>query len=240
MIIAYDGTAYSGWQVQPGHVTIQGEIERSLRELTGDKVRVESSGRTDRGVHAKAQVAHFDSLSSVKPEKLQMGLNSLLEPDIRVTSLVGANQTFHARYSATGKEYRYFIWNSPVMNPVRRLYATHIRDTLNLDNMMETAARLEGIHDFSAFSANPNRVVNDAERDLNLLAVSKRGPEIIIKAKADGFLYKMVRSLTGFLIRAGRNEVNQETALSILGSKVRTARVPTAPPEGLFLWKVYY
>ncbi len=240
MIVAYDGTAYAGWQVQPRHVTIQGELERALKELTGETVRVESSGRTDSGVHARGQVAHFDVARTFRPDKVQLGMNALIGPDIRVMSLVRARPDFHARYSATGKEYRYFIWNAPVLDPTVRLYRTHIRDPLDAGAMNETAACLQGRHDFSAFAANPNRRVENACRDLRILTVRRRGPEIMIRAQADGFLYKMVRSLAGFLIRAGRGEVTADTAVRILNSKLRTARVPTAAPEGLFLWKVFY
>lgn len=240
MTVAYDGTAYAGWQVQPRHITIQGELERALKELTGAQVRVESSGRTDSGVHARGQVAHFDVPGSFRPDKLQLGINALIRPDIRVMSLTRAKPDFHARYSATGKEYRYFIWNAPVLDPTARLYRTHIRDPLDVEAMRQTADRLQGSHDFSSFAANPNRVVENACRDLRILTVRKQGPEIMIRAQADGFLYKMVRSLAGFLIRAGRGEVTPETTVRILDSKLRTARVPTAPPEGLFLWKVFY
>ncbi len=240
MTIAYDGTSYAGWQVQPRHVTIQGELEGALKELTGTKVRVESSGRTDSGVHARGQVAHFDAPDSFKPDKLQLGINALVKSDIRVMALSRARSDFHARYSAKGKEYRYFIWNAPVLDPTVRLYRTHIRDPLDVEAMRKAAERLQGRHDFTSFAANPNRIVENACRDLRILTVRKRGPEIMIRAQADGFLYKMVRSLAGFLIRAGRLEITPEIAESILSSKLRTARVPTAPPEGLFLWKVFY
>ncbi len=241
MSVAYDGSAYSGWQVQPRHTTVQGELERVLCELSGGKVRVESSGRTDSGVHAREQVAHFDlPNASFKPDKLLIGINALLQPDIRVLTMRRASADFHARFSAKGKEYRYFVSNEKVLTPFHRLYRTWIREPLDVEAMREAATILQGRHDFAAFAANPNRELEGTIRHLYRLDVTKRGKEITIRAVGDGFLYKMVRSLAGFLIRVGREEVAPDTARAILDSKVRTARVPTAPPEGLFLWKVYY
>lgn len=241
MSVAYDGSSYSGWQVQPRHVTVQGELERVLQELCGGKVRVESSGRTDSGVHAREQVAHFDlPEAGFRSEKLLVGMNALLVPDIRVLSLRQASPDFHARFSAKGKEYRYFISNAKVLPPFQRLYRTWIRERLDVPAMQKAARILQGRHDFAAFAANPNRELDGTCRTVHILTVTKRGGEIVIRAVGDGFLYKMVRSLSGFLIRIGRGELPPEAAKSILESKVRTARVPTAPPEGLFLWRVYY
>lgn len=240
LTIAYDGTRYAGWQVQPRHTTVQGELERVLKELTGHPVRVESSGRTDRGVHARAQVAHADLKTRTPVGKLQVGMNALLGPDIRILRVQHVPDSFHARYSAKGKEYRYFIWNHPVMDPFLRHTRTHIRDVLDVDGMTQAAAKLTGRHDFAAFSANPNREIDGTVRHLYALDVRKRGYEIVIRAHGDGFLYKMVRSLAGYLIRVGRGELTPDSAAMILDSKIRTARVPTARPEGLFLWRVQY
>jgi tRNA pseudouridine38-40 synthase len=239
--IAYDGSAYSGWQVQPRHVTVQGELERALHELSGGKVRVESSGRTDSGVHAREQVAHFDLPDDAfRPDKLLIGMNALLQSDIRVLSLRRASPDFHARFSAKGKEYRYFISNGKVLSPFHRRYRTWIREPLDISAMQRAAAHLRGRHDFAAFAANPNREVEGTVRHLFRLTVTQKGTEFVIRAAANGFMYKMVRSLAGFLIRIGRGEVPPEMAKAILESRLRTARVPTAPPEGLFLWRVYY
>ena len=241
--VAYDGSGYSGWQVQPRHTTVQGELERVLGELTGGagRIRVESSGRTDSGVHAREQVAHFD-LPAVgySPDKLSVGMNALLPPDIRVLKLRHAAADFHARFSACGKEYRYFIHNGPVLPPFVRHYRTWIREPLNVPAMQDAARMLEGRHDFAAFAANPHREVDGTIRTLYRLSVQRKGSEMMIRAHGDGFLYKMVRSLAGFLIRIGREELPADAARKILESKLRTARVPTAPPEGLFLWRVFY
>lgn len=240
MLLAYDGTAYWGWQAQPTHRTIQGELERVLRELTGEHQRIHSSGRTDRGVHARAQVAHFDLHRPVLPMKLMLGFNALLDNDIRVLSILKVRPDFHARLSAVGKEYRYFIWNANLVPPWLRHYRMPVRHPLDVEAMNKAAVLLAGRQDFAAFSANPHREVRGTVRHLWKLAVHRRGREVVIAALGDGFLYKMVRSLTGFLVRVGVGEVPPEAARSILDSRNRTARVPTAPARGLFLWRVLY
>ena len=239
-IVAYDGTSYSGWQVQPGKVTVQGELERALHSLTRETIRVNCSGRTDRGVHAKAQVIHFDLQREMRTDQLARGINRFLQHDIRVIKTARAAADFDARMSASGKEYRYFIWNEPVMPPYLRLYNTHVYYPLDVNLMRAAAKLLEGTHDFAAFSANPGHEREGTVRTIYALNVSKRGPHIVITAKGNGFLFKMVRSLSGFLIRVGQGELRVEDAHRILHSKTRTARVPTADPQGLFLWKVYY
>lgn len=238
--LAYDGALYAGWQVQPGRRTIQGELERVLKEITRATLRVHCSGRTDSGVHARAQVAHFDLANAQPLKTIHSGMNALLDPDIRVLSVRRAPDDFHARLSATGKEYRYFIWNDPILPPPIRLYRTHVVGKLDSSAMAVAAASLVGRHDFAAFSANPNREVHGTVRRLEALEVRSKGHEITIVARGEGFLYKMVRSLAGFLIRVGAGELAPETAEEILASRTRTARVPTAQPQGLFLWKVFY
>lgn len=240
VVLAYDGSAYSGWQIQPRAPSIQGRIEQALTEITGFRVRVHASGRTDAGVHARAQPAHFDLPVRPDPSRLMLGLNAVLPADIRVLSLRRVPAAFHARYACRSKEYRYFIHNRPVLDPFRRRYAAWERRPLDVAAMQRAAARLVGRHDFAAFSANPNREIGGTARHLSRLDVRRRGGEIVIAAEADGFLYRMVRSLAGFLIRVGRGEIAPEAAAEILDSKVRTARVPTAPPQGLFLWRVRY
>lgn len=240
MTVAYDGAAYSGWQVQPAHRTIQGELERVLFALTQEQVRVQCSGRTDAGVHARAQVAHFDLEGPVICRKLVHGLNALLAEDIRVYSVEKAPDSFHARYGAKGKEYRYFIYNGPIMPPSLRQVRALVRARLDVAAMNRAAKCLVGKNDFAAFSANPNREIDGTVRHLRELKVMRRGREVVLVAQGDGFLYKMVRSLAGFLIRVGTGELEPSVADAILESKTRTARVPTAAPQGLFLWRVWY
>lgn len=239
-IVSYEGTRYAGWQIQPNAETIQGELQRALCELTRETRVVHASGRTDAGVHARGQIIHFDLERRMTLRSLHLGLLSKLSDDLRILKVMRAAPDFHARRSATGKQYRYFIWNDPVECPWLRHIRTHVWVRLDLDAMNRAAAQLLGRHDFQAFSANPNRVLESTVRDLRRLSVVRKGPEVTITAEADGFLYKMVRSLTGFLLRVGVGELDPDVATSILASAERTARVPTAPPQGLFLWKVFY
>ena len=240
MTVAYDGGNYYGWQIQPRHNTVQAECEKALAQISGAHSRVQCSGRTDTGVHARGQVAHFDLCRSLEPRALSNGLNALLPPDIRVLKLTPTASDFHACFSAVGKEYRYFICNAPHVFPDERMYRLHERKPLNVDAMQAAARLIQGRHDFASFSANPKRDMKGTVRNLYELKVLKRGRTIIIVAHGEGFLYKMVRSLAGFLVRVGREEVPPSLANEILASGVRTARVPTAQPYGLFLWKVFY
>lgn len=240
IVVGYDGTHYSGWQLQPGKTTVQGELEAALTHLTGQQVRVNSSGRTDRGVHARAQVAHFDLVTVMRPEKLVIGMNRFLKDDIRILKASRVSAAFDARMSATGKEYRYFIWNERNMPPHKRFFHTHIYRPMDAEAMKEAAGHLVGKHDFAAFSANPGHEREGTVRTVYMLKVIKKGPEFTIIARGDGFLYKMVRSLAGFLVRVGCGDLKPRDAITILHSKTRTARVPTADPHGLFLWRVYY
>jgi len=240
LLIAYDGTAYAGWQVQSNQRTVQSELEAALRRRARVSVKLHGSGRTDQGVHAAGQVAHCDLPFRLAAANLTRALNALLPADIRILRVQPVGAAFHARRSAVRKEYRYFIWNGKVISPFLRLYRTHVRAPLDVHAMRQAAALLVGRHDFTAFTVNPNRKVKSMRRHVMKLTVSRKGPEIVIRAQSDGFLYKMVRSLAGFLIRVGEGAVPPEEALSILHSKIRTARVPTAPPQGLFLWRVWY
>ncbi len=240
MVVSYDGSAYRGWQVQPNGATIQEKLESALKAISGETRKIHGSGRTDQGVHARKQVAHFDMESEIPFKGLKKGLNALLPADIRVMKLARARETFHARRSAAGKEYRYFIWNDDILPPFLRNYRLHVRNRLDVNAMREAARYLVGRHDFGAFTANPNREVESTVRELTLLKVAKRGPEVVIVARGSGFLYKMARSLAGFLVRVGEGDVPPSEAKAILASRKRTARVPTAPPQGLFLWNVTY
>jgi len=239
--VAYDGSAYSGWQVQPARRTVQGELERLLESMTGGRsVRVECSGRTDAGVHARRQVAHFDLEKPVDPSYFKRGLNAQLDPDVRVLAFRRTTRDFHARFSACGKEYRYFLYNGAVLPPWKRLYRLHERRSLDVEAMRGAADRLVGEHDFAPFSANPNREIDGTVRTIYALRVRRHGSEIVLAVRGNGFLYKMVRSLAGFLVRVGRGELPPEAAEEIFELGRRTAVVPTASPKGLFLWNVFY
>ena len=240
MTLAYDGAGFSGWQVQPNRVTIQGVLEAALHRLSGGVVHVHSCGRTDTGVHARAQVAHFDLPAPWEPWKLRRALNALLPESIRVNEVRPARPDFHARYDAKGKEYRYFIWNAPVACPLHRGQALHVWTPLDLDAMRQAAAWLVGTRDFASFSANPRREIGGTVRTLWRLSIRRQGPLVTLSVLGDGFLYKMVRSLAGHLVRVGSGAVPPGETTALLEARQRTARVQTAAAHGLCLWKIHY
>ncbi len=240
LTLAYDGTTYSGWQAQPSGNTVQQTLQKAIASMSGETVVAHGSGRTDAGVHARAQEVHFDTRSAFTTDVWRRGLNALLPPDIRVNRIRIVPSDFHVRRDALRKEYRYRIWNDDVMPPFLRFYRTHIISPLDMESMRAAAAILVGRHDFAAFTANPNRDVPDTTRTLSMLKVTRKGAEITIRAISEGFLYKMVRSLAGHLIRVGSGSVAVDETAAILASRQRTARVQTAPATGLFLWQVGY
>lgn len=239
--VSYDGTNYAGWQVQPKLRTVQGELERLLAEMTSQRhVRIESSGRTDAGVHARAQVAHFVLPKKVNTNYFMRGLNAQLDRDIRVTSLRQVPDDFHARFSAIGKEYRYFIYNGLIVPPTKRLYRLQEGRPLDVERMRAAAELLVGAHDFAPFSVNPKRELHGTVRTIHSFYVRKHGADITLEVQGSGFLYKMVRSLAGILIDVGIGSREPGIISEIFAHGKRTAVVPTARPEGLFLWKVFY
>lgn len=240
---AYDGTAYSGWQVQPDRPSIQKTIESTLEGIlkNGQKIKIHGSGRTDQGVHAQGQVFHADLQTRMNALSLLKALNVRLPPDIRILDSAPTAPDFHARRSATGKEYRYQIWNADTVPPDRRLYHTHVTRPLDLDAMRRAVAAFVGTHDFSAFTANPQREVETTVRTIYDFALTAAGPRLLLRVRGNGFLYKMVRSMAGFLMRVGHGAEKPETVTAMLDAAgERTARVPSAPPQGLYLWRVWY
>lgn len=241
LTISYDGTAYSGWQVQPGEPTVQAAVEAAIEATSGAKVKLHGSGRTDRGVHARGQVAHFDLETRMTPRSMRFALNSRLPQDIRILSAAVVPDTFHARRTAHSKEYRYVVFNGATMPPCRRLYATQVHRPLDVAAMRLAASRFVGVHDFRAFMANPQRVVDSTVREIYSFEISKRGAFVTFRVKGNGFLYKQVRSMVGMLIRVGHGQEPPERVTEWLDCRAeRTARVPSAPPQGLTLWKVWY
>lgn len=239
--IAYDGSAYAGWQVQLRHATVQQTIERVLGELVGHAVKLHGSGRTDQGVHARGQVAHVDLVCNFSAHALYRALNARLPHDIRILKAVVAKPDFHARCLAKGKEYRYFIWNDAMVLPDKRLYVTHVIQSLDLKAMRKAAAFFVGRHDFASFIVKPQRAVESTVRTIYAMTVSRKGKEICLRVSGEGFLYKQVRSMVGFLIRIGAGVEKPEAVRELLESCApRLARVPSAPARGLFLWRVWY
>ena len=241
IVLAYDGTHYSGYQLQSNGIAVQQKLEEVLEYLNRAPVRVFGSSRTDAGVHAKGFVAHFDLTKPIPPENLPRAMNSRLPEDIRVMKASYAKPDFDARKDAKGKEYRYFLYNADILPPCLAPYWAFMHKRLDVAAMQDAAHRFVGRHDFAPFAANPHRVLETTVRNIFSFDVRKAGPRITFIVRGDGFLYKQVRSMVGFLIRVGLGEERPCAVTELLEGHVpRTARVPTATGRGLFLWKVFY
>lgn len=238
-VCAYDGGAFIGWQSQEQRRGVQDVVEARLREIFGELVRTHASGRTDAGVHARAQVFHFDATWRHGPEKLIAALRSRLPGQLQIKSLRPVSPEFHARFSAKGKRYDYFVQLGDA-DPFTRPYCWPVFRPLDLEAMRATAAVLCGRHDFRAFTALNGPAREDTVRELTRLDVARTGRRIRITAEAPGFLYKMVRSLAGALVAAGEGRLTVAEVRALLRGGKRTPAVQTAPPQGLFLTKVFY
>lgn len=236
LVVAYDGTAYHGWQLQPGVPTIEGELNRSLRELLQEEIQVMGASRTDCGVHALCNVAVFDTNTRIPAEKISYALNQKLPEDIRIQSSVQVPDYFHPRHCASKKTYEYRILNCPFPIPTKRLYAHFTYVPLDVEKMAQAAEFLVGEHDFKSFCAAA-AVVESTVRRIYELSVEKEGSEIVIRVQGNGFLYNMVRIIAGTLMEVGRGNVEPEKVREILDAKDRQAAGPTAPACGLTLVK---
>jgi tRNA pseudouridine38-40 synthase len=243
LTVAYEGTAYQGWQTQKIGTGVQQKVEEALAKLFPSEPRLHSSSRTDTGVHARGMVAHFevprDSLR-MPVQKLALALNAWLPPDIRVVESNRPRKDFHARFQAKGKEYRYSIWNHPVMDPLTRHTAWHVPKKLDLKAMREAAFHFVGKHDFRAFTANQGYAKDSTERTLTRCAVRKSGRQITIIIEGDGFLYRMCRGIAGTLVQVGFGKFDPGDIRHMLAKKDRRLAGMSAPPHGLVLWKVFY
>ena len=242
LTVAYNGTRFAGWQSQANGDAIQDRLEQAFACLCGGgRIVVHGSGRTDAGVHALGQVAHVDVPDPARhaPERWRGALNANLPPDIRVLPVRAAAPDFHARFSATGKIYRYRIWNSPVLHPFESGRAWHFPNPLDIPTMEEVSRRFLGQHDFSGFSANRGKPVKDTVRTIRQVTLRRRGELLTLEYEGDGFLYKMVRLLTGSLVRCGQGRASPDWIGSLLtGNAGKTSFA--APAEGLYLMKVFY
>ena len=240
-VIAYDGTGYSGWQYQENALGVQQVVEEVLASLEGAPVRVYGSSRTDAGVHAKGFVGHFRLTKPIPPKNLVRAMNARLPDAVRVMKAAYAKEEFDARLSAKGKEYRYQLYQADIMPPHLAPYWTFCHRPLDLAAMKRAAAYFVGRHDFVSFAANPDRVLETTVRNVFSFDVRKSGPRYTFVVRGDGFLYKQVRSMVGFLISVGKGNERPEAVKELLDAAApRTARVETAPARGLFLWKVMY
>ena len=239
LILSYDGTDFSGWQRQPDRRTVQQDLEEAIGRLTGTEPPTNASGRTDAGVHALGQVVHFYTASDHPPEVFVKALNALLSADIRVKSAEEVPQAFHATFDAKAKLYRYVIDNNPVADPFQLRYSTHVHLKLDVAAMNQAAQALKGRNDFHSFETNwPNRT--SSVRTITYIGVNRMGPFVWIDVEADGFLYNMVRAITGTLIQVGVGRWPEARVGAALRAEDRRAAGPTAPPQGLFLVRVRY
>lgn len=240
LTVEYDGTRFHGWQIQKNDPTIQAAIEKALATITGQQIRLNGAGRTDAGVHAVGQVANFHCDTRLEAEELQKGLNSLLPSDIVIRRCEIVDPSFHARFDAKSKLYRYSILNQPIPNAIGRQYVWFLRQPLDTAPMQEALLRFIGRHDFSAFEgagsprAHSVRTVTDA--DLRLVSPG----QLEISIRAEGFLRYMVRNIVGTTVAVGAGKLTVSAVGEILASGDRRQAPPTAPPHGLCLIEIEY
>lgn len=239
LTVAYDGTAYCGWQAQKNGKTIEGELNEALTELTGEQVRVIGASRTDTGVHGLCNIAVFDTFSRIPGEKFSYALNQRLPEDIRVCGSQDVPVDFHPRHCKSRKTYEYHIYNAPFPNPVKRLYSHFTYVPLDEKKMRKAAGYLVGEHDFASF-CSAGSSAETTVRTLYSLDVEREGKEIVIRVTGNGFLYNMVRIIAGTLMEAGCGRMEPEKMPEILAAKNRAAAGPTAPACGLILARLVY
>src|SRR5581483_10143850 len=240
LTIAYDGTNYAGWQVQKSGVGVQQRVEEALRKLFPGVERIHSSSRTDTGVHALGMVAHVEiprAEFKMSPAKLALAINAHLPEDIRVISARRCRADFHARFDAKGKEYRYFVWNHPAMNPLLRRQAWQVPRKLDLKAMRSAAELFLGTHDFKSFAASRNYEVDSTVRKLSRCDIKRSGALLTFIIEGDGFLYKMCRGIAGTLVQVGQGKIAAGEIKQILARKDRRVAGMTAPAHGLVLWR---
>lgn len=241
-VVKYDGSDYVGFQVQKNGNSVQAEIQRALKKMfKGFKVKVEGSGRTDSGVHAFGQVVHFDAPVNMEPIHLQRALNSILPPDILLTSVERVDESFHARFSARGKKYMYRVDLGRFPDPFKRLYTLHHPYRMNLDHLQEALEKLVGTHDFTSFcstrSNKENKVRTVYEASYH---IDEEKNELVFTFVGNGFLYNMVRIFVGTCLQIADGLKDPEEIDRLMELKDRTISGPTASGKGLYLMEVYY
>lgn len=240
LVVAYDGTNYCGWQVQPNGETIEGVLNRELSSLLGEDIKVTGASRTDSGVHSLGNVAVFDTDTRIPPEKISYALNIRLPEDIVVQDSCEVAPDFHPRHCNSRKTYEYRILNRRFAMPTRRLDTYFYHRSLDVERMQQAACYLKGTHDFKSF-CSVNTVVEDTVRTIYTLQVIKDADDIItIRVQGSGFLYNMVRILAGTLIQVGIGAMEPEQMTEILEAKDRSASGPTAPAQGLTMMGIEF
>lgn len=237
---AYDGSSYSGFQIQPNGKTVQAEIERALQKMhKGQAISVTASGRTDTGVHARGQVIHFDSPLVLPSERWVKALNGLVPDDIAFYTVEAVSSQFHARFDATGKTYKYFLYNGTVRDPFKRHYAYHFQYPIQIEKMRRAAKELVGTFDYTSFCSAKTEVACKV-RTVSEIKIDQMDGELVFSLTGNGFLYNMVRIIVGTLIDVGTGRIAVEAIPSIIAAKDRTVAGKTAPAHGLYLWEVFY
>lgn len=243
LTLAYDGGGYHGWQSRPEGTAVQDQVEAAMAKLFVTAPRLESSSRTDSGVHARGLVVHFElprEAFRMADERLLPALNAFLPEDVRVVDAVRVPPEFHARFDATRKQYRYHLWNHPVMDPLSRRSRWHVPQELNLTSMREAAMVLTGKHDFRAFTAKRDGVLGDSVRTLTRCEIVKKGSDMTFVIEGSGFLYKMCRGIVGTLVQVGQGRFTPHDVAAMLDSRDRREAGVNAPAHGLVLWRVFY
>ncbi len=239
LTVAYDGTNYCGWQIQPNGNTIESELNRHLSELLQEEIRVVGASRTDAGVHALGNVAVFDTSARMPADKISYAMNTRLPEDIRIQDSREVPQDFHPRFCRTIKTYEYRICHRRFPNPCERLYSLFYYWDLDVERMRSGAAYLVGEHDFSSFCTSRPEITNHV-RTIYGLEIGERGDMITLSVRGNGFLYNMVRIITGTLLRVGNGTIQPEEIPEILEAKDRRRAGETARPQGLTLVRIEY
>jgi len=243
LVIAYDGTAYQGWQLQKIGTGVQEKVEAVLARYFPSQPRLHSSSRTDTGVHALGMVAHYEipkSENILPLARLALALNAFLPDDIRVLHATRAKKNFHARFDARGKQYRYVVWNHHAMNPLLQGRAWHVARPLDLAAMKQAAKHFVGKHDFKSFAANHTYEMESTVRTLTRCDVKRSGRQYTFVIEGDGFLYKMCRGIVGTLVQVGFGKFSPGDIKAMFARTDRRAAGMSAPAHGLVLWRVFY
>jgi len=239
LVIEYDGKGFNGWQKQPNKLNIQGEIEKAIFELTGEQVDIYASGRTDAGVHSLGQVANFKMSNNMPIEKIAYAINSKIKKSIVVKEAYEVEERFHSRYSCKGKKYKYIINNSLQGSAIYRGLEYHMPQKLNINEMKKAIKYFEGEHDFSGFKCSGTSSKSSI-RTIHKADIVQEKEKIIIELTGNGFLYNMVRIISGTLLDVGLGKIKPEEIEDIINSKDRSRAGKTLPAHGLYLVEVYY
>ena len=247
--IEYDGSDFCGWQIQPNVRTVQGDLEKVLTRVCGAPVKLNGTSRTDAGVHALGQRASFKGSYGIPPDKIAEAANNILAGgrktassvgDVKITDVKEVPADFHARFSSRGKKYRYVIYNGGNVDIFRRNYCYQVMAKLDTDSMNKACSYIKGTHDFAVFQASGGPKKKTTVRTVHSLDVFRKGEDVIIEITGDGFLYNMVRIITGTLVEVGLGKRQPQDVRDMIDSKDRKQAGHTAPPEGLYLVEVYY